>query len=912
MNNNVKSFKDIVSMYILNNEGYFNDSEIDKLIDTLRNNFDNIFKLEDSEVEEVKKQIKFECSIKMMEGASVKEKHKEWFLERKADLDMKYWNRYRTYLVNKGFSVNVVNKMDDILDKLTDYLGDPSSEQEFQRRGLVIGDVQSGKTSNYTGLICKAADAKYRVIVLLTGTIEKLRRQTQSRIDEGFVGMKSIKRIKNDETDALVGVGKIDKSVCPIVLTTTESDFRTSTATSVKMNIESTNNTFLFVVKKNVTTLKQLNKWFKDYNLNGRDKISASLLMVDDESDNASVNTAKPENNPTAINAQIREMLNMFTKASYIGFTATPFANIFIDPDLDGNMEKEDIFPKDYIYSLDAPSNYIGARDIFGENSKYRKMLRKLDVEELEDSIPLKMKKDDTVSKIPESLKDAINNFLMGNIIRDLRGQVKTHRSMMINVSRFTNIQLQIEQIVNNYVKEIQESVRLYGKLEDEVALKDMNINRLYNMYLNEFSNKEFTWDVVKNQCLKSIEPIKVVSVNSLKKNSLEYEDENIRVIAVGGFSLSRGLTLEGLMTSYMYGNTKMYDTLMQKGRWFGYRTGYEDLCSVWMTEESIDWYENISDATDELRITIKRMEEEGAKPIDFGLMVRCDVDSLEITARNKMRTAKEFTRNISLSEEIVETPKIRNDIDINNSNKHAIDILIKNTDKKVELDGETNKYGIKDVEKNDIIDFLENYEVSNLNYQFNNKAIIDFIKNYQGSELEKWDITFISGSSERKIIEYGGEINCVKRSFDLENDGKLIRISGKRNRLGSQTDTTYGLTKKQIKDHKDLILNEDAKIIKDKSELSEKDYFRKIERNPLLLIYFIELNIKENDTNKEKMEVAKKYDYVPLIGIGLAIPKLKNEITQYAKYKINLVAQENGINEDVYYDEEDDDEGDE
>ena len=145
-------------------------------------------------------------------------------MERKADLDMKYWNRYRTYLVNKGFSVNVVNKMDDILDKLTDYLGDPSSEQEFQRRGLVIGDVQSGKTSNYTGLICKAADAKYRVIVLLTGTIEKLRRQTQSRIDEGFVGMKSIKRIKNDETDALVGVGKIDKSVCPIVLTEALSD----------------------------------------------------------------------------------------------------------------------------------------------------------------------------------------------------------------------------------------------------------------------------------------------------------------------------------------------------------------------------------------------------------------------------------------------------------------------------------------------------------------------------------------------------------------------------------------------------------------------------------------------------------------------------------------------------------------
>ena len=911
MNNSVKSFKNIISMYILDNDKYLNDAEIDELVDTMRVNFGTLYKLEDIEIEEIKKQIKFECSIKMMEGASVKEKHKEWFLDRKADLDMKYWNRYRTYLINKGFSVNVVNKMDDILDKLTDYLGDPCAEQEFQRRGLVIGDVQSGKTSNYTGLICKAADAKYRVIVLLTGTIEKLRRQTQGRIDEGFVGMKSIKRIKNDEKDALVGVGKIDKSVSPIVLTTTESDFKTTTATSVKMNIESTNNTFLFVIKKNVTTLRQLNKWLKDYNLNGKDKINASLLMVDDESDNASVNTAKPENNPTAINAQIREMLNIFTKASYVGFTATPFANIFIDPDIDGNMEKEDIFPKDYIYSLDAPSNYIGARDIFGENSKYRYMIKKLDEQELEESISLKMKKDDTVIKIPESMKDAINNFLVGNVIRDLRNQTKTHRSMMINVSRFTNIQLQIEQIVKNYVKEIQESVRLYGKLKDEEAFKDININRLYNMYLNEFSDKGYTWDEVKKQLLKAIEPIKVVSVNSLKKNSLEYEDDKIRVIAIGGFSLSRGLTLEGLMTSYVYGNTRMYDTLMQKGRWFGYRTCYEDLCSVWMTEESIEWYENISDATDELRISIKRMEEEGARPIDFGLMVRCDVDSLEITARNKMRTAKEFTRNVSLSEEVIETPKIRNDIDINNNNKKAIDILIKNLGQRITLDSETNKIGIKEVEKNNIIEFLENYEVSNLNYQFNSKAIVEFLKNYQGPELEKWDIAFISGSSKKQIDEYGEKINYVKRSFELENEGKLIRISGKRNRLGSQTDTTYGLSKEQIKEQEDKILKEDKKILKNKDKLSEKDYFRKIKRNPLLLIYFIELNKKQNENNEERIEVEKKYDCVPLTGIGLAIPTLENEVTKYAKYKINLIAQENGINDSFYYDE-DDEEGDE
>ena len=197
------------------------------------------------------------------------------------------------------------------------------------------------------------------------------------------------------------------------------------------------------------------------------------------------------------------------------------------------------------------------------------------------------------------------------------------------------------------------------------------------------------------------------------------------------------------------------------------------------------------------------------------------------------------------------------------------------------------------------------------MNYQFNSKAIVEFLKNYQGPELEKWDIAFISGSSKKQIDEYGEKINYVKRSFELENEGKLIRISGKRNRLGSQTDTTYGLSKEQIKEQEDKILKEDKKILKNKDKLSEKDYFRKIKRNPLLLIYFIELNKKQNENNEERIEVEKKYDCVPLTGIGLAIPTLENEVTKYAKYKINLIAQENGINDSFYYDE-DDEEGDE
>ncbi len=908
MSDDVKNLKDIIAQLILNSKKeYLEDSEIDDLVEKMS----KMFKVTDSEVESVKKQIKYECSIKMTEGASVREKHKEWFLDRKADLEMRYWNRYKKYLLNKGFSVNVINTMDDVLDKLTDYLGDPCSQTEFQRRGLVIGDVQSGKTSNYTGLMCKAADAKYKVIILLTGTIEKLRKQTQSRIDEGFVGMKSINCIQKDTNNAFVGVGRIDNKVCPIVLTSTESDFRTSTARSVAMNIESSNNTFLFVIKKNVTTLKQLNKWLKDYNLNGKSKIDASLLMIDDESDNASVNTNKEDMDPTAINAQIREMLNIFTKASYVGFTATPFANIFIDPDLDEEVEKEDIFPKDYIYLLDAPSNYIGARDIFGENAKHSYMIKELNEAELEETISLALKKDDKVYKIPDSLKDAINHYMIANVIRDLREHKNTHRSMMINVNRLTNIQIEIEQIVKEYVKEIQESIRLYSNLKDEIALTDANLGKLHQIFVDEFSHLEYSWSNVKESLLKSIEPIKVVSVNSLRKNTLDYENGSLRVIAVGGFSLSRGLTLEGLMTSYMYGNTRMYDTLMQKGRWFGYRNGYEDLCTIWMTKQSREWYESISDATDELRLNISKMQEEGARPIEFGLMVRCDVDALEITARNKMRTAKEFTRNISLSEEVVETHKLRNDIDVNSNNKKCIDVLIKNTGKRVELDTEIGRYGIKNVDKELIINFLENYEVSNLNYKFNSKGIRDFIKQYAGNELDKWDITFANGTSTKSIDEYGESISFVKRSFDLENEDNIIRISGKRNRLGSQTDTIYGLTRENVKSHKEKILEKDKNVIKNKTALSEKDYFKDIERNPLLMIYFIDLNINDEDKEENKIQSKIKFEdaCVPLTGIGIGIPKLKNQVTKYAKYKVNLVGQETGINDFDYIDDFDEEE---
>ena len=637
--------------------------------------------------------------------------------------------------------------------------------------------------------------------------------------------------------------------------------------------------------------------------------------MIDDESDNASINTNRKEKDPTATNKQIRETLNLFTKASYVGFTATPFANIFIDPDLDKEMEQEDIFPKDYIYCLDAPSNYIGARDIFSDDAKYSYMLKTIEVEELEDTISTKLKKEDYVYEIPESMKKAIRHFMIGNVIRDLRGQTKQHRSMMINVNVLTNVHIGIEVLVKNYVKEVQNSVRVYGKLDDQIALEDKNIKNLFDLYYEEFMEKEFSWNEIKENLLKAIEPIRVEAVNRIRKNSLNYEDSPQRIIAVGGFSLSRGITLEGLMTSYMYGNTRMYDTLMQKGRWFGYRKGYEDLCTVWMTEQSREWYERITEATDELRKTIKKMQDEGAKPIDFGLMVRCDVDSLEITARNKMRTAKSIERNISLSQEVVETSIIKSNMNTSISNHKTVEVLLKNNKDKIFYDKYTNKYGLIKIKKEDIVTFIENFEISEMNYQFNSKGISEFIKKYAGVELDLWDVVFISGSGkceEEFKSEFGIEIKDIKRKFSLENEEKLIRISGSKSRLGSQTDTIFGLSEKDVEKLEDYIYKTEVdRFGNPKTKLTEKDYFKVKGRRPLLMIYYIELTLDNNNNieNISKNKILNKYNNMPLIGIGVGIPKLVNEETKYAKYKINLIAQKNGIDQEVYgqEDEEED-----
>ncbi len=905
MNDLQRKLHDMLITFIIDDKD-LSEQKIDDSVEELRG-MPTFIRLTDKEINEVKAEIKSKFSIKLDKGVLIEERGREkWFLAKKADLEMKYWERYKKHLLyDKGFSTKVVNTMDDVLDTLTDLLGDPSRDIVYKRRGLIIGDVQSGKTANYLGLICKGVDSGYKVIVLMTGTIEKLRRQTQQRIDEGFVGSDSDAMMKMREDKKFIGVGKYDPSIRPMVLTSTTDDFKAQNAKNLNFDLRSINGPVIFVVKKNVAILKRLNKWFKTFNQNGANQIQQSILLIDDEADNASVNTNSDDKDPTAINGQIREMLNLFTKSSYVGFTATPFANIFIDPESSTEMGAEDLFPKDYIYSLNAPTNYIGARNIFTEGGKEEYMLQEIEDNpifpgNIESIIPLSHKSNIKVINIPDDMKIAVNAFVLANAIEDIRGMNGNHRSMLVNVSRFTAVQDQVADCVKEYLKNVQSACRLYSKIAIEDALKDEYIASLEETYGDIYSNIDIEWQEIQESLHNACAGIVVSTINQRSGKNLNYEDykDGLRLIAVGGMSLSRGLTLEGLVISYFYRNSRMYDTLMQMGRWFGYRKGYDDLCRIWMSNESIEWYRHISVATDELREEIKRYEDTGLTPLDFGLRVRSDITSLIVTARNKMRSTESMECLISLSGVCIETPEIYSDEEKNIRNMESIKNLIWNlNNEKYGLEESKKKYVYKNVSEGMIIEFLENIDISPKNESFNMNAIKRFIQDYKGDELKKWDIAFATGNSNLEIdLSFGVKYNYPIRKYSIENDGRILKMSGSKKRIGRISDGKLGLDEKTIKQIEEI-----------KPNIQQKDYFINVKRNPLLIIYIVGLKecIKwENEDDKQIIESI--YKEKPVVGLGIGFPTLTDQETKYARFVLNKIAIKQIFDDEIDMDQED------
>jgi hypothetical protein len=604
-----------------------------------------------------------------------------WVTDIKSTIKWEYWDAYAKQLRADGLPSPVVMVLDKDTDNILTECGNPHEAGTWRSQGLVMGDVQSGKTANYCGLISKAADAGYKIIVLLTGMIEDLRAQSQGRLDEGFVGRDSRDLLNGRQTGEVVGAGRFRfatdangnvVSKTPNVLTSVDSDFLRSNLNALGgIPLNNIREPVLLVMKKNSSPLENLIRYLNTQIPKGSSYLDLPLLLIDDESDNASIN-AKKDSDPATINRLIRELLQKFGRASYVGYTATPFANVFINSDIEGEL-----FPTNFVYALKAPTNYLGVGNFFAPNGTHADCVE--DITDAEELLPYGHKKDLRVNDLPQSMKDAVGVFLISSAIRDLREEPLRHRTMLVNASRFTAVQGRIAETLKAFLYELTEDVKQY-LARDESWHKHAHLQWLQALWAEHYSNSSCTWDQIRLGLYESISTIAVVTVNQNTEDTerLNYHRyaktrHGRRVIAVGGLTLSRGLTLYGLCVSYFYRNSKAYDTLLQMGRWFGYRPGYDDLCRVWVDPAAAGWYRHLSEVVDELRTDIRWMHANKLPPSKFGMRVRSHPGALIVTALNKMRNASTVPVAVSYSCFGAETPLLPDDVERNSKNLETV-----------------------------------------------------------------------------------------------------------------------------------------------------------------------------------------------------------------------------------------------
>lgn len=854
--------------------------------------------LSPDQLEQVAREIEAKQGIKAGLGAVVDgDDFEPWLDDAKARIDPFYWQRYQKLLLQNGLPRDVVTSTDTVTDKILGRLGDPEKQVPWDRRGMVVGHVQSGKTANYTGLICKAADAGYRLIIVIAGIHNNLRDQTQARIDEGFIGRDTGRTQERGRGAGgnRIGVGRFDFSRTPVSLTNTIKDFNKETASTNTSEIESYQVPIVLVIKKNHRTLGNLLDWLRDNSARGdREMIDQPMLLIDDEADNASINTAYKKKLITRINGQIRDLLSMFHRSCYVGYTATPFANIFIDPDEDDGMLNEDLFPKDFIIGLDAPTNYFGPSKVFIDGLPDDGAPRWLRyISDNEDVLPVKHKIDHELDELPKSLLTALRAFLISRTIRDLRGSESSHCSMLVNASRFTAVQSKLRNRLHEALDRINDSVRINGSLGD-AGLSDPELSALHNVWQKEYSGTEFGWEEVQAALLESIASAKVVEVNSSrssKANPLDYSRNGERgrtVIAVGGFSLSRGLTLEGLTVTWFLRNTMMYDTLMQMGRWFGYRDGYEDLCRIWMPEEAIDWYAFIAEAAEELHDELKTMEKAKATPKMFGLAVRSHPASLLVTARNKMGASSKVVAKVGLSNKFIETTKVGilpKDISENKRNaKLFVERVLS-----VCVDFERNKWGYlaKDVPIREIDQFLVEWRNAEQSVTTETDPVRAYIKARAQDELAYWDVLITSKQKGEDDNTLGLSIVPAERSVTLgEPRLNYMAFSGKGMRLASRGIEKAGLSDTDvIKAESNYLEAKGEKVDKGKINFPDKIY-REVRKKGLFILHLVTPKI--SDDEKELREQSR----VPsgtVIGWGMSLPRSRHA-EETVEYVVNAV----------------------
>lgn len=630
-----------------------------------------------------------------------------WYDEKRRREHDFYWHAYRGVLAAKNWDPEAIAALNKSAVDVVGRLADPAGDASYPTKGLVVGHVQSGKTANFTGIIAKAIDAGYRLVIVLTGTIELLRGQTQRRLDMELVGeenilegrdrkdadaIRNVDYIGNDDADWIAGKFlkhgiDIHSSLdIPAIkrLTFLGRDYRQLKAGLDALDFRRTGelrnpakpvydpeniyfvDARLAVVKKNTTALKNLLRDLQDVRA---DLKEIPVLIIDDEADQASVNTVNPSSKQaqtdqkkrSTINALINDLLNKMPRAQYIGYTATPFANVFISPD-----DSHDLFPKDFIVSLTPSAEYMGGtkfHDLGGLDE-----FEKGDPEYSNEAAHVRDLLADDDDSEREEIQDALDAFV-------LSGAIKKWRQANDETLTFRHHTMLVHQSVR--VAEHADLAAAFRSVWAQAGYSTPSgFARLRALYVSDFlvvHDSRTEWDgLAMPDQFDDLKPFigatidaimvagnPVVVVNGSKESdydAMDFMTQPYWRVMIGGAKLSRGFTVEGLTVSYYRRRATAADTLMQMGRWFGYRPGHQDLVRLYIGRDVVDGqnrsydlydaFTSIIEDEEEFRAQLHKfseLREDGkpvVRPIHVPPMVFQQLPWLRPTGRTKMYNA--------------------------------------------------------------------------------------------------------------------------------------------------------------------------------------------------------------------------------------------------------------------------------
>lgn len=878
--------------------------------------------LEPKQMQRIFRDVRKQLNIQIEDGVIIRNEEVTWhdWLPEMEGMPTPQTDAYFRYLFNDQKSQ--YSDLDKDTNDILNLLSDPRKESApISRKGLLLGDVQSGKTRTYTALMNKTIDLGYKLIIVLTSDNEKLRKQTQDRIDTDCIGA---------QQGVPTGIGKyLGGAIRPHCLTNIDEDF-VSPSQHAFSNIQRPNwkgVPFIAVMKKNSSVLRKFIEWLDNDDL-ARD---IPVLVIDDESDYASVNSSKIGEDPTTINSLLRKLCSISKRTSYVAVTATPFANIFIDDE-----ESEDLFPEDFIYVLRTPAEYIGVLKIFGnrneedvsENDSPEGLpsstpVRLLDQSKLEQWLPLVHKKnfqidachsdaptiphttedDDSSDLLDPQVRHAINCFLIACVLRP--DSANKRQSMLIHMSRFQDVQQQIADRVYAYVGSLNNALRFHSHSDDP------RIQSLHSSFESEYRNyaaaHDQTWDTVLQNLERLMRSNRVVvrleNSTSDDWNKLHNADEetapNECTIYIGGNQLSRGMTLDGLICSVFYRQVSAADTLLQMGRWFGYRPDYVELQRVWLLPQTIADFKYAGSIIEDIKQTARSMKAHHSTPKQFGISIRKNPNNgVRITNPTKMRNAEEGIDSefeFDLENNIIESVRLSTSSERSHTNDNALKTLVKvlctDTDIARSTDPKGDTVVFEGVPSHAVTSFLKSYR-SGYNDVYFGPTLLRY-RDKEPVELSTtmaeqfaitqerehpditWDVAFINGKGD--VIDEPFHWRGIQRAYKEDSGTKTYQVSGNKLRLGSKSDivkVAQAVTGEPIK----------------REIRNERDFYdtKLFGNHPVLMLYRVTL------TNKAEHKTAPMANPHGLLAAKIVVPSdTPGSATGKgkAKYYLNTVA---------------------